>query len=471
MRDIFQEIINRGTELGASYVELRYQEIKDFRINVKNESIDVFRTSNIKGVGIRVIADGAWGFSSTSFVDKDSLLDSVKKAVDMAKGSAKIVRRKVSLADVEAVEDFVKADVKKSPLDVDPEEKLSYVMNINKNLLGTNIVKSVESSYGDQHVHQIYTNSDGAYIDQEKVYVFFYTRSLAVENGVRAPASESVGSTKGYDVIYDNPPEKMSNKLIKRMKNQLKAKSAKGGVFPAVISPDVIGLFTHEGFGHLSEADLAFSGAVTMQKIGQRVASDVVTIVDDGTLLSGFGTFKYDDEGVKTQKTVVVKNGILVSLLYNRELAKAFEEILKQMNPGALEVFNVKPTGNARAENFRVSPIIRMRNTYIEPGEHSFEEMIEDIKYGYYLAAALGGQANLDGTFQGGIQEAYEIVNGEIGDPVRNISFSGNTLENLMKIEMVGKDFEIRSGYCGKGQTAYVGLGGPHVKIRELVLG
>ncbi|MGQ4892402.1 MAG: TldD/PmbA family protein [Candidatus Njordarchaeia archaeon] len=471
MEDLFREIIDYGSGLGASFVELRYQEIKDFRINVKNENVDVFRTSSVKGVGVRVVADGAWGFSSTSFLDKDSLMESVKNAVDMAKGSAKMIKRRVGLADVDIVEDTVKAEVKTNPLNVDPEEKLSYVMEINKNLLGNKKVKSVESSYGDQHVYQIYVNSEGSLIKQEKIYVFFYTRSLAVENGVRAPASESIGSTKGYDVILEKPPEKITSILSKRMENQLKAKTARGGVFPAVISPNVIGLFTHEGFGHLSEADLAFSGAVTMQKIGQKVASDIVTIVDDGTLPNGFGTFKYDDEGVKTQKTIVVKDGRLVSFLYNRELAKAFENILRSMNPNALDIFNVKPTGNARAENFRVSPIIRMRNTYIEPGDYSFEEMIEDIKYGYYLVAPLGGQANLDGTFQGGIQEAYEIANGDIGEPVRNISFSGNTLENLMKIEAVGKDFEIRSGYCGKGQTAFVGLGGPHVKIRELVIG
>jgi len=112
-----------------------------------------------------------------------------------------------------------------------------------------------------------------------------------------------------------------------------------------------------------------------------------------------------------------------------------------------------------------------MRNTYIEPRDYTFDELLEDIDFGYYLVSFRGGQANLDGTFQVGIQEAYEIVNGELGDPVRNVSISGNTLETLMRVDAVGKDFELHSGRCGKGQVAYVGDGGPSIRVRNLIVG
>jgi len=245
-------------------------------------------------------------------------------------------------------------------------------------------------------------------------------------------------------------------RVAERAVKQLKAKPSKGGTFPAVLGPNVVGVFVHEAFGHLAEADLTLSGSVLLDKLGKKIASDIVTFYDDGSIEGAFGSFKYDDEGVPTQKTLLVKNGVVVGLMHNRETA---------------EKYNTKLTGNARAEDFRFEPIIRMRNTFIEPKDHSFEELLEDIKFGYYLKNFRGGQANLDGTFQVGIQEAYEIVNGEIGAPIRNASISGNTLETLLKVNAVGKDFELWPGRCGKGQTAFVCDGGPHVRIKEVLVG
>jgi TldD protein len=132
---------------------------------------------------------------------------------------------------------------------------------------------------------------------------------------------------------------------------------------------------------------------------------------------------------------------------------------------------NMKPTGNARAEDFRVEPIVRMRNTYLAEGNSSFEELLENVDFGYYLKSFRGGQANLDGTFQVGIQEAYEISNGQIGEAVRNASISGNTLETLLRVEAVGKDFELWPGRCGKAQTAFICDGGPHIKVGEVTIG
>jgi TldD protein len=206
----------------------------------------------------------------------------------------------------------------------------------------------------------------------------------------------------------------------------------------------------------LAEADLTLSGSALLDKLGKKIASDIVTFYDDGTVDEAFGSFKYDDEGVPAQKTLLIKDGVVAGLMHNRETAQKL---------------NAKPTGNARAEDFRVEPIIRMRNTFMEPKDHSFEELVEGIKAGYYFKSFRGGQANLDGTFQVGIQEGYEIVNGELGEPVRNASISGNTLETLLKVNAVGKDFELWPGRCGKGQTAFVCDGGPHIRVKEVLVG
>jgi TldD protein len=208
--------------------------------------------------------------------------------------------------------------------------------------------------------------------------------------------------------------------------------------------------------GHLAEADLTLSGSVLYEMLGQQIGSDAVTVYDDGTVEGAFGSFKYDDEGVRTQKTALIDKGKLTGLMHNRETAYKL---------------NMEPTGNARAEDFRFEPIVRMRNTYLAAGDSTFEELIEDIDFGYYLKSFRGGQANLDGTFQVGIQEAYEIIKGKIGKPVRSASISGNTLDTLHKVDAVGRDFELWPGRCGKGQTAFICDGGPHIRVGEVTIG
>jgi TldD protein len=187
---------------------------------------------------------------------------------------------------------------------------------------------------------------------------------------------EEIGSTLGFEIFNTEIAEKVGIALAKRIIKQLKAKTPKGGTFPAVIGPNVVGVFIHEAMGHLAEADLTLSGSILFDKLGMKIASDLVTVYDDGTVEGAFGSFKYDDEGVQTQKTPLIMNGELTKLMNNRETAHKL---------------NMELTGNARAEDFRFEPIIRMRNTYLAPRDRTFEELVEEIKYGYYLKSFRGG--------------------------------------------------------------------------------
>jgi TldD protein len=317
-------------------------------------------------------------------------------------------------------------------------------------------MKSCTIDYLDLTGTNYFANSDGTYIEQDKLYVWSRIMATAAEANVITFSREEIGSTSGYEIFDVETPEIVGETVAKRAIEQLKAKPPKGGKFPVVLGPEVVGVLVHEAFGHLAEADLTLSGSILLDKLGKKIASDTVTFYDDGTINGAFGTYKYDDEGVPAQKTLLVKDGVFVGLMHNRETAKKL---------------NAKPTGNARAEDFRVEPLIRMRNTYMEPRDYSFEELIKDVKAGYYFKSFRGGQANLDGTFQVGIQEGYEIVNGELGEPVRNASISGNTLETLLKVNAAGKDFELSPGRCGKGQTAFECDGGPHISVKEVLVG
>ena len=457
MKDDLIKAVDYGQKLGANYVEVRAQKLFKTLLTTKDGRVEAAKEGIENGAGIRVLAKGAWGFVTLGTLDPKLLKQAVEEAFKMAKAASFKVKTPVKLVETKAVEDRVVAKPRKDPKEISIKEKINVALTIDKTIFNYDRrVKSCTVDYLDLTGMNYFINSNGTYLEQDKLYVWSRILASAREADVFTSGREEIGSTAGFEVFDMGTPENVGTMIAKRVTDQLKAKTPKGGTFPAVIGTNVVGVFIHEALGHLAEADLTLSGSVLSNKFGKKIASEVVTVYDDGTVDGAFGSFKYDDEGVPTQKTLLIKNGEVVGLMHNRETAFKF---------------NTKSTGNARAEDFRFEPIIRMRNTYLVPGDSTFKELFEGINFGYYLKSFRGGQANLDGTFQVGIQEAYEIVNGQLGSPVRNASISGNTLETLHKVDAVGRDFKLWPGRCGKGQTAFICDGGPHIRVREVIIG
>ena len=458
MKDILTNINDTAVrKFGAEYAEVRAQTLYKTMLTMKEGRVEAAKQGIESGVALRVLVNGAWGFASVGSFKTEILASAVSDACKMAKTASSRLKNPIKLAEIKTVEDRVQVKPKKDPSKISMEDKIKTALAINKTTLTRDKrVKSCTIDYLDLSGTNYFASSEGTSIEQDKLYVWSRITASALSNGVFAFSREEIGSTAGYEVFDTETPEMIGERVAKRAVEQLAAKPPRGGASPVVLGPNVVGVFVHEAFGHLAEADLALSGGVLMNNIGKKTASDLVTFYDDGTINGAFGSFKYDDEGVPAQKTLLIKDGVVTGLMHNRETARKF---------------NAAPTGNARAEDFRVEPIIRMRNTFMAPRDHSFEELVEGIRSGYYFKSFRGGQANLDGTFQVGIQEGYEIVNGEIGDPVRNASISGNTLETLFKVNAVGKDFELNPGRCGKGQTAFICDGGPHIRVKEVIVG
>jgi TldD protein len=458
LKDILIKVVDTATQkFGAEYVEVRAQRLFKTMLTLKEGRVEAAKQGIENGAALRVLAKGAWGFASVGTLNSETLNEAVSDACKMAKAAGSRLKAPIKLVETKAIEDKVVAKPRKEPARIPIEDKINTTMTMNNKILGYNShVKSCTIDYLDLTGTNYFINNEGTYIEQDKLYVWSRINATATEAGVFTLSREEIGSTSGYEIFDTETPEIVGERIAKRAVEQLKAKSPKGGRSQVVLGPNVVGVFVHEAFGHLAEADLTLSGSVLLDKLGKKIASNTVTLIDDGTINGAFGSFKYDDEGVPAQKTPLVKDGVVVGLMHNRETAQKL---------------NAKPTGNARAEDFRVEPIIRMRNTFMEPKDYSFEELVENVKAGYYFKSIRGGQANLDGTFQVGIQEGYEIVNGELGEPVRNASISGNTLETLLKVNAVGKDFELWSGRCGKGQTAFECDGGPHIRVKEMLVG
>lgn len=268
----------------------------------------------------------------------------------------------------------------------------------------------------------------------------------------------SLGGVKGFEIIKNADLESFGRKIGEKATELLDAKPAPSGRFPIVADNLLTGVFIHEAVGHAVEADLVLQDdSILHDQMNKKIGSDIVNIFDDSSNKDGFGYYPYDAEGVKTQKNQLVKNGELVSFLSSRESA------------GKL---GIPLTGNARS-SISDQPIVRMSNTYLQPGDLSFEELIEDIKDGIYLKGSRGGQVDTGkGIFQFNATEAYKIENGELKDHYRDVSLSGNILETLKCVDAIGSDFKLSVGFCGKGgQSVPVRDGGPHTRILNAMVG
>ena len=451
MFDLLEKAVEKGQDLGAAYVELRgesgfieYIQMDDLRVNALTQRIE-------QGVAVRVLADGAWGFVSTG--DLGSLDGAVENAYKMAKAAAPTRREPITLSDLKAVRDVEEIKVVRDPRHVPIEEKIGYMESMTKVIKGydpriTAVTVKVRTASGKKYL----STSDGTRIQSDVMLVRSYPWVTGKE-GERLSAArhEEASTTRGWEYMEDFAiPEFMGEEVARRVKLQLGGVPPKGGTFPCVLGPRVIGTLAHEALGHLAEADLTVNSAFN-GKMGEVVASEGVTMIDDGTIPGNVGTTRYDDEGVPTSRVELIKDSVLTGLLTNREYAAKL---------------GLLASGNARAESYLQPPIIRMRSTYFETGDWSHDELFEGIDFGYYCLDMRGGQAQMNASFQVGIQEAYEIVDGEIGKPVTDLSISGIATDSLLKIEGISKDeFTFGAGRCGKGPEAFISDGGPNMRF------
>ncbi|EDY36221.1 TldD/PmbA family [Aciduliprofundum boonei T469] len=438
----------------AEYVEIRGEELSKLNIELKDGTFSTFTSLKSSGFGIRVLAEGAWGFSSTTKIEE--LKNAIEKAYKMAKAASRGRYEKIKLADIDIIEDEVKSKMRIKPEEVDVQEKVKRMKDLERELKNDKNVKSTRIIYQDTSGTKVLYTSEGTKIVWDIGYVWQYIWATGKNEKDMAAARDEIGSVDmGWELFQEESVEKVSKRVLKKLNAQLNGVSPKRGEYPIVAGPIIVGIIAHEALGHLAEADLTINSPFR-DLIGKQIAPEFVNM-SDRIVENGFGNNVYDDEGTKIKDVHIIKDGILTEIMLNREYAARW---------------GMEPNGHARAENYTVPPIIRMRNTVFERGDHSFEELLEGIKFGYYLADFRGGQAELNSSFQVGVQEGYIIRNGEIAESIKDTSISGIAIDALKKISAVGKDFGLEMGRCGKGQTAFVSSGGPHMRFdKGIVVG
>jgi len=452
VRERVEEALKAGAD--ASEVEIRLEEIETTQIAFQKDSLETLDKGVSQGGCVRALVDGSWGFSS--FNSLQNLPDRVRQAITMARalGPSDTV-----LAEQEPCTDRVPIEIARDPRAVPVSDTLKLVETYNGIMLHSPGIASTMSRYAHSHYRRIFSNKSGSFIEQEKMRVTLVLVAMAVDtDGMLQDSMDFANSLVNYDVILGK--ESLAEGVAKRAVETAAAPKVKAGTYTVVVDPMLTGTFIHEAFGHLSEADFVHENP-DWQKIltmGRKMGLPHLNITDGATVPNQGGSMKYDDEGTPTQLTYLVRDGILTGRLHSRETAKAMGE---------------KPTGNARAVNYRFPPIVRMTNTSIEPGTHTFSEMLSDIKLGIYAVKAHGGQTSLE-QFTFGAGEGFEILNGKVGRRLRNVSISGNLFRTLENIDMICDDRKWESlGGCGKGAQAPlpVGTGGPHIRIQNCVVG
>lgn len=448
--DLCQRIISKTIDK-VDYVDIRAEKGNVTSLIMKDGNIDEIKTGNQLGVRIRVLNNGAWGFAySNDFNELDEIAETSIKLSNSLEGN-------VELAETEVIVDEVETPVKIPVSDVSIEDKREIMSEANKSA-DFGEIASITVNYSDSEYDSLFLNSEGSNIEQKTTRTSMSLNSAAKNGDMIQFGHGSIGGVKGFEVIKGEDIEKFGREISEKAIRLLKADAAPSGQFPIIADNLLTGVFVHEALGHAVEGDLILQNdSILKGRIGEQIGSDIVNIMDNASLEEGFGYYAYDVEGVKTKPNQLVKDGKLVSLLNSRETGQKL---------------SMDSTGNARSA-IEDQPIVRMSNTYMQPGDLTFDELKEDIKDGIYLKGSRGGQVDTGkGIFQFNAAEAYKIENGDITTPLRDVSLSGNILETLKNVAGVGNDFKLSVGYCGKnGQIAPVGNGGPHTKILNALVG
>ena len=431
MQDQLQEAIAPYRDR-VDYLEIRLEQSESTSISFRGPQLDAVDRNFTLAGGIRACHKGGWSF--VTFNGLAQLNDRIAEAVSQAH---LVGKETTMLAPVEPIQDYVAVQLGRDPRGVSLEEKRRNLAKYNQLLLDFDPrIQTTMVSMSDRFGTTYFVNSLGTCIAQERLDVSGRFGAIAREEGsVPRQGFESVHSRTDYNIL-----EGIEDRVLgaaKRAVGQLEAKSVKGGQYTVVLDPYLAGVFIHEAFGHLSEADGIYENPKMQEllALGKPLAIKQLNVVDDATMPGLPGSLKYDDEGVPAQRKYLIKDGILTQRLHNRETAGKMHEA---------------PTGNARALNATYPPIVRMTNTGIETGEHSFQDMIKDIEEGVYAVRMLGGQTNGE-MFTFAAAEGYMIRNGKLAEKVNDVTLTGNVFQTFKDIEAIGNDSIYVSGGCGKG--------------------
>lgn len=452
---MFEILEKMLADAGGDFLDIRYEEMRETAIAFSGKELTTVSANTTDGYVVRALDQG--GMASVAFTRQDEGGPAIKKAMENAALFARNTVKPIQLAKAKVVQDTFSPNLGEDPRRVPIAEKLELVRMYNDIPLAQPKVINTSIVYYEVHRNKHYLNSEGSRIQEDLITTSIRGLITAKEGGLTQNIRVGIGGSDGFGSIRGQ--EQHFEKQTELVLELLSAQPVKSGSYRCLINPNLAGVFAHEAFGHFSEADIVETLPAMRQRmqLGTRLGNGILNIIDDATRPGQLGFYIYDDEGVPVRPTQLIKEGVLVGRLHSRRTAAEFGEPL---------------SGHCVAEDYRYAPIVRMGTTYIQPGENSFNDLLQIVGDGLYLLDAKGGQTAGE-NFTFGANYGYEVKDGKIERMVRDINISGNLYQTLMDIKAVGNDLELsKTGGCGKGQANIRSCnGGPHIIIDNLIVG
>jgi len=455
-RQSLERLLEVALGRGGEFAEVYAEQSAYTRLNLDEDKLKNIQYRVRQGVGIRVISDGRSGYAHSADLSMERLEETARVASFIASGTAGPAPESLNGGD--RPEKYWQAQ---QPLDgVVEEDKVALAWRANRTARDYDPrVIQVRVIYYDDFREKIVANSRGLWASDRSPQMWMMTSVVTEDGDIRQNGFKSMGGRVGWEYFDEYTPEDLAREAARQAVVMLGAKAAPSGQMPVVIAAGHGGTMFHESIGHGLEGDGIFKKlSYYSDKLGQRVGSEMVTVIDDATLMGRRGSLTIDDEGVPGQRKVLIEDGILKGFMYDQLSAM-------QMN--------TRSTGNGRRESFREMAIPRMTNTFLAPGQDDPEEMIRSTEKGLLVASIGSGQVHtMTGEFVFRVTEAYRIENGRVTEPVRDAILIGNGPEVMQKIDRVGPNLGFTLGFCGKGgQTACVTEGAPEFRISAITVG
>lgn len=452
------KVMQAALHSGGNYCDLYFEHRQSSYIGLQDKIVNNANSSEDLGMGVRVLNGDKTGFAFTESLTEESMLEAAKLAAGIANGKVSATVQAIQAAQPHP--NYYPS--KKAWSEISVDAKVPILQKLNDQLFESDprIIKA-NIFLSEEHSEVLFVNSEGKHFTDQRPLASLGI-VLVMQEGNRKESSYTSRSLRqGFEFISAEMLDALCQEAIDSCSFLFQAVVPKGGEMPVVLEAGGSGILLHEAIGHTFEADFNRKGeSIFSDKMDQQVCADFVNVVDDGTNLANRGSLNIDDEGNATEKTYLVKNGILSSYLHDRLSAAHYQ---------------LPPTGNGRRESFRHKPMPRMRNTYMENGPHKKEELIASVEKGIYVNSFSNGEVNIGaGDFTFYVKSGYLIENGKLTQPIKDVNLIGNGPQALAAISMVADDlkFDNSTWSCGKsGQSVPVGIGMPSVKVNKLTVG
>ncbi len=453
--DVLERVLSAALVPGAEMAEVFCEDRQTSGVVLDDGRIEELSSGRERGAGIRVVVGETTGFAHTADLSERGLLEAVEAAASVAREGGARVR----VAPLEARRAAShRSDVLSS--DVAKPVKLELLTRADDAARSTGAaVSQVQAAYGDSRRRILVARSDGVHAEDDQVRTRFNVVCVAAGDTGMQTGYESVARTVGFEVFEESDVAELARVAAARALSKLSARPAPSGELPVVLAGGSGGILFHEACGHGLEADhIVKDASVYVGRVGEMVASPLVTLVDDGTVAGEWGNFAIDDEGRPAGRNVLIDHGVLTDYLW---------DWLRARKEGRAS------SGNGRRQSYQHLPMVRMTNTFLLAGEEDPDEIVAQTPHGVYVAKLGGGQVNTaTGDFVFGTTEAYLIEGGRITEPLRDANLIGNGPEVLRRIDAVGTDFAMTPGTCGKdGQSVPVGCGQATLRVTGVTVG